>query len=138
MKLGWLGRPLAKAFHGPKAEPAPQSQYDEKGNLASPSGQSGTKYPDQVYLLALDREGDGKVSWHEFDSFGEAYAAQLKNMQRLKQQALRAAYAQAQRNLARSSRPTLPIAGDVAGSARWVIPRSDCLKNAEGVRCNNR
>ncbi len=91
---------LARAFRGPRAKPVPLPQFDDKGNYTSPSGQAGLKYPDQVYLLALDQDGDGRISWAEFDSYGEAYAVQFKNMQRLNQQALRAAYAQAQRNLA--------------------------------------
>ncbi|MBY0228376.1 MAG: EF-hand domain-containing protein, partial [Gemmataceae bacterium] len=91
---------LARAFRGPKARPAPMPAYNDKGEFVMPSGQAGLKYPDQVYLLALDQDGDGRVSWAEFDSYGEAYAAQFKSMQRLNQQALRAAYAQAQRNLA--------------------------------------
>lgn len=91
---------LARAFRGPRAKPMPLPSFNDKGEIVSPGGQPGLKYPDQVYLLALDQDGDGKISWTEFDAYGEAYAAQFKNMQRLNQQALRAAYAQAQRNLA--------------------------------------
>lgn len=92
---------LAKAFRGPNATPIAQPQFDDKGNFAMPTAQQSRKYPDQVYLWALDTDRDGKLSWTEFDAYGEAYAAQLKNMQQRNQQAIRAAYAQAQRNQAR-------------------------------------
>lgn len=88
---------LAKAFRGPNAKAAPSVGFDEKGNLPPAAS---IKLPDQIYLVALDRDGDGRVSWAEFDAHGEAYAAQLKNLQQLNQQALRQAYAQAQRQLA--------------------------------------
>lgn len=92
---------LAKSFRGANAKAPPQvPQFDEKGNLNPQANRAALKYPDQVYLLALDKDDDGKVSWNEYDAYGEAYAAQFKDMQRLNQQALRTAYAQAQRQLA--------------------------------------
>lgn len=32
----------------------------------------------------------------------------------------------------------LPSSSSIRVLVRWVILRCDCLKNAEGVRCNNR
>jgi hypothetical protein len=90
---------LAKSFRGAKAKPAPPL-YDDKGNLTSAYARGQTKYPDRLFLYALDKDGDGRVSWDEFRTQGEAYAAalqkqqaQLMNMQR--------AYMQAARNRAR-------------------------------------
>lgn len=88
---------LAKAFRGTTAKPPPPLSFDEKGYPIRPAGPSTTSYPDQVYRLALDRNSDGRISWAEFDEYGESYAAQFKNTQQLNQQALRTAYAQAQR-----------------------------------------
>lgn len=87
---------VAKAYRGPTAKPAPQPGFDSKGNFVAPASSSGYKYPDQVFMLAADRNGDNRVSWDEYDVYGESIVLRAKNQA----QAMRAAYARAQRNLA--------------------------------------
>lgn len=92
---------LARSFRGPNAKPAPRPDYDDKANFVFPGGQSGPKYQDQTYLLALDKDFDSRISWAEFDEYGEAYAAALRGQQ-LAQQRQRELYYRAQRNFAAS------------------------------------
>ncbi|MBI2805516.1 MAG: hypothetical protein HYX68_11115 [Planctomycetes bacterium] len=92
---------LAKSFRGPNAKPAPQPAFDDTGNFVYPDGQTKAKYQDQIYLLALDKDYDGQISWAEFEEYGEAYAAALRGQQ-LEQQRQRDLYYQAQRNFAAS------------------------------------
>lgn len=88
---------LARAFRGVNAKPParPETKYDEKGNPISSGEVDLKKYPDQVYLLALDKNGDNRISWAEFEEYGEAYYAQIANAQKQNQQAMQAAYTQA-------------------------------------------
>jgi hypothetical protein len=107
---------LAKAFRGPKAAPPPPLEFDDTGNPKPGTGFD-RKYGDQVYLYALDKDFDGKISWPEFDEYGEAQYGQQLNPQ--KQQTL---YRQAQRNVvsSRSRRGTYSR----SGSNRYAYHRS--------------
>lgn len=87
---------VAKAYRGPTAKPAPQPGYDSKGNFVAPQGSNSYKYPDQLFLLAADRNHDDRVSWDEYDVYGESIVLRAKNQQA----AMRAAYARAMRNAA--------------------------------------
>ena len=87
---------VARSYRGYGAKPAPQPGYDSKGNYVAESATNGYKYPDQIFMLAADRDGDNRVSWDEFDVYGESIAVKVKSQQ----QAMKAAYARAQRNQA--------------------------------------
>lgn len=89
---------LAKAFRGPKAKAPPPLEYDDTGNIKPGTGLD-RKLADQTYLYALDKDFDGRISWPEFDEYGEASAAALRAKQ-LDQQRQQALYLQAQRNIA--------------------------------------
>ncbi len=86
------GDELAHALRGPKAKPAP-AMYDDKGNITAAFYQARTKYPDMIYLAAMDKDDDGRISWNEYRTYGETYAANLLNqrqaMQRMMLQAMR-------------------------------------------------
>jgi hypothetical protein len=97
---------LAKHFRGPKAKPPQGDMYDDKGNLTPLFYQARTKYPDLVFLWSLDKDMDGRINWTEFEQYGQAYAAALKQLVKNRQQlaltqqrALQNMYAQAYRNV---------------------------------------
>jgi len=87
---------LAKAFRGPKAKAPPPLEYDDTGTVKPGTGLD-RKLADQTYLYALDKDFDSRISWPEFEEYGEAYAAALRGQQ-LDQQRQQALYLQAQRN----------------------------------------
>jgi hypothetical protein len=87
---------LAHALRGPKAKPAPP-MYDDKGSINPAFYQARTKYPDMIYLAAMDKDDDGRISWNEYRNFGETYAANVLG----RQQAMQRAIQQALRNQAR-------------------------------------
>lgn len=91
---------LAKSFRGAKAVPPPPLEYDDTGNIKPGTGLD-KKFADQTYLYALDKDFDGRISWPEFEEYGEAYAAAIRGQQ-LDQQRQQALYLQAQRNIAAS------------------------------------
>ena len=77
-KDGYLDRDeLAKAFRGAKAKAAPPL-YDDKGQVTVGGRQAPTKYPDLMFLTALDKDGDDQISWNEYRTYWEtAYANYL-------------------------------------------------------------
>ncbi|MBX9678391.1 MAG: EF-hand domain-containing protein [Gemmataceae bacterium] len=91
---------LAKAFRGAKAVPPPALEYDDTGSVKPGTGLN-KKFVDQTFLHALDKDFDGRISWLEFEEYGEAYAAAIRGQQ-LDQQRQQALYLQAQRNIAAS------------------------------------
>lgn len=90
---------LAKHFRGPKAKPPDGDMYDDKGNLTPLYYQARTKYPDLVFLWALDKDSDSRISWMEFEQYGQQYAAALKQRVKNQQQLLQQIYGQAYRNM---------------------------------------
>jgi EF-hand domain pair len=90
---------LAHSFRGASAK-LPPSAYDDKGNLTPAAQQARTKYPDMVYLLAVDKDGDGRIGWDEFKTFGENSAKAMQQQQK----AIQAAYQRAMQNMRNSQR----------------------------------
>ncbi|HEY7153846.1 MAG TPA: EF-hand domain-containing protein [Gemmataceae bacterium] len=68
---------LAKHFRGPKATPPDGDMYGDKGNLTPLYYQARKKYPGLIFLWSLDKDMDGRVSWTEFEQYGQQYAAAL-------------------------------------------------------------
>jgi hypothetical protein len=91
---------LAKSFRGAKAVPPPALEYDDLGNMKPGTGLN-KKYADQTFLYALDKDLDARISWLEFEEYGEAYAGAIRGQQ-LDQQRQQALYLQAQRHIAAS------------------------------------
>jgi hypothetical protein len=89
---------LAKAFRGRAAKPAPEPKKpdEEKSEEVKPAFGRPTRfdatarkpgYPDQLFLQALDADGDGKISYGEFElEIGARYTEQLKQMQQLQKE----------------------------------------------------
>jgi hypothetical protein len=81
---------LAKHFRGPNAKPPAEGMYDNKGHLTRTYYQAQSKYPDLVFLWTVDKDADGRISWMEFEQYGQAYAAaQQQLLQNLRNQAAR-------------------------------------------------
>ncbi len=84
---GYLDREeLARAFRGPKAkpyEPPPRAKTDDKTEPARdadkdrPARPEFLKYPDYVFLIELDANGDGKISRKEFETWARSYAVEV-------------------------------------------------------------
>jgi hypothetical protein len=71
---------LAKAFRGADAKP-----YDAKAATADPPADPNSakkpdysEYPDYIFLVKLDQDGDGQISRAEFMTWARDYAVQLK------------------------------------------------------------
>lgn len=94
------GDELARHFRGPKAAPPP-AMYDDKGNISQSYEQAKSKYPDMLYLVAMDHDNDGRISWNEFRSYGENFARALQKRQ-AKLQSLQKAYVRAMQNRMRA------------------------------------
>ncbi len=101
---GFLDRDeLARSYRGPNAKSPEGGMYDDKGHLTPLVYQARTKYPDLVFLWAVDKDGDNRVSWAEYRQFGlDDYAAKLKQQQAL-QVAIQSATRQATRNRGRTA-----------------------------------
>jgi hypothetical protein len=95
-KDGFLDKDeLARHFRGPAAKPPAEGMYDDKGNYTRTYYQARTKYPDLVFLWALVKDLDDRVSWKEFEQYGQAYAAALLQRAQAQQQLLQQIYRQA-------------------------------------------
>jgi hypothetical protein len=90
---------LAKHFRGPKAKPPDGDMYDDKGNLTPLYYQARKKYPGLIFLWSLDKDMDGRVSWMEFEQYGQQYAAALTQRAQSQQRLLQQIYSQAYRNV---------------------------------------
>lgn len=93
---------LAKHFRGSSAKPPEGNMYDDKGNLTSLFYQAKKKYPDLIFLWSLDKDMDGQISWPEFEKYGQAYAAALRQRLQSQQRLLANIQAQAYRNIRNS------------------------------------
>ncbi len=71
---------LAKAFRGKDAKPydyAPSTGKDKTGT--KPKKEAYKKYPDYLFLVQLDENGDKKISRKEWEKWAKGYATDLKN-----------------------------------------------------------
>jgi hypothetical protein len=73
---------LAVMFRGPRAQPAPDQLFDNKGNLLPAFRNAQQKYPDLFFLLAVDTDQDRTISWPEYRTYARNAAAQLGQQQR--------------------------------------------------------
>jgi hypothetical protein len=86
---------LAKAFRGTDAKPydyrsdkpkdgdkkddsPPRDNESGKGSGSSTTRPDYSRYPDYLFLVQLDRDGDEKISKDEFEKWARDYAVQLK------------------------------------------------------------
>ncbi len=58
---------LAKAFRGKDAK-----AYS--GNGKAPTNETAAKFPDYQYLVELDQDRDGKISYREYEDWAHSYA----------------------------------------------------------------
>jgi hypothetical protein len=91
---------LAKAFRGPdakpydykkaakkdKQDPKDAAEHKQEGNnkdkkTTTPKKKPAYKsYPDYLFLVQLDQDGDKKISRKEWESWAKGYASDLKNL----------------------------------------------------------
>jgi hypothetical protein len=71
---------LARAFRGKDAKPydhTPSAGKDRTGT--KPKKEDYKKYPDYLFLVQLDENGDKKISRKEWEKWAKGYATDLKN-----------------------------------------------------------
>src|SRR5262249_3569882 len=90
-------------FRGPNAKPydyenpskGVKGDKDKKGgdkkNSNKPSKKPDYKtYPDYLFLIQLDENGDKRISRKEWETWGKAYATEVKNFIKVQEQAQKA------------------------------------------------
>jgi hypothetical protein len=87
---------LAKAFRGPNAKPYDFENSSKKDDKYSGDKKNGAKkpdyktYPDYLFLIQLDENGDKRISRKEWETWAKAYATEVKNFLKVKEQAQKA------------------------------------------------